>query len=276
MTETGNWFPGHMAKALRQLKSDVGKIHGVVEVLDARAPQATRNPELEQLFPDLPHLLALCKADLADNSKLNKAIDQFKNEGLTAIPVTSKKGLKGLKPLFDACLKQCTVSKKLDGFVYTQKVLIVGIPNVGKSSIINAIRGGQAAKTGNKPGVTKHLKWIDVSKNLAFCDSPGILWPKITTDDQRYQLAALNCIKEERIPRHKLSEFILEFLQKNYPNELQKRYQLKEATAPIPQILDEIGHERGFLSQGESLDEQRLYTHIITDFQGGAFGRVSF
>ena len=276
MTDTGNWFPGHMAKALRQLKSDLGQIHGVVEVLDARAPQATRNPQLEQLFPDIPHIMALCKAALADNKRLNQAVDILKKEGKVPIPITNKKGLKGLKPLFDICQNECIVQKKLEGFVYTQKVVIVGIPNVGKSSIINAIRGGQAARTGNKPGVTRHLKWIDVAKNLAFCDSPGILWPKITTDEQRYQLAALNCIKEERMPRHELAGFILEFLQNNYPDALQKRYNLGDPRLDVTDLFNDIGKERGFYLQGETLDEQRLYTHIITDFQSGAFGKISF
>ena len=276
MTETGNWFPGHMAKALRQLKTELGTIHGVVEVLDARAPESTRNPQLEELFPDIPHILALSKVDLADTNKLNKSLSQFKKNNMTAVPITNKKGLKGLKNLFDTCKTQCIVKKQLEGFNYTQKVVIVGIPNVGKSSIINAIKGGQSAKTGNKPGVTRHIRWIEVAKNLSFCDSPGILWPKITTQEQQLQLAALNCIKEERIPRHTLTEFILTFLKTNYPDSLQKQYNLKSVNLPIAEIVEHIAQTRRFFLQQNTIDEKRLYTHIITDFQTGKFGRLSF
>lgn len=270
-----DWYPGHMAKALRELKQNCGRIHGILEILDARAPQATRNPQLAALFPDIPHGMILCKTDLADKEKTRRYCAEFQAQGIPALALSTK-DKKHLQHFFSFCKKHGNPASSPSGMQHVQKFLIVGIPNVGKSSLINTIRGNQSARTGNKPGVTRHLKWIDAPQRMAFCDSPGILWPKIESRTQTFQLAACHCIKEERIPDDQLASFICEFLIKHYPHPFQLRYTLETLDKALPDLFMDIAKNRGFFLKNDILDEQRLYHHIIRDFQKGAFGRLSF
>ncbi len=274
------WYPGHMAKAKRKILEDLKLVDIAIELLDARIPISSRNPEIDQIVGNKKRLIVLNKSDMADQSINKQWVDYFKGENTRCILTDSIKG-KGLKDVINAAnslMKEKNDKLREKGLLFkTTRALIIGIPNVGKSSFINKLAGKAIAKTGDRPGVTKAKQWIKVSNELELLDTPGILWPKFEDKRVGINLALTGAIRDEILDLHELVAMLLDFLILKYPEKLLERYKLNAESieGEMDQIIKEIGRKRGCIISGGEIDLQRTSVMLLDEFRGSKIGQIS-
>ena len=272
------YYPGHMAKTKRLIRENLKYIDVIYEVVDSRMPKSSKLIDIDDYIGDKPKLMIMTKEDLCDKKETEKWIKYYENHGYKVILVNLEKN-NDLKNVLNATLEILKEKRKLKeekGLLNTKaKVLVVGVPNVGKSTLINRLAGKKVVNTGNKPGVTKNLSWIRVNDKIELLDSPGILWPKLN-QDVALNLAALTAIKEERLPLFDIASYILTFLEKYYPNILKERYNLDELDEDIVISMEEIGKKRGCLIKGGEIDYNKVIHLIIDDVKNGYIKGVTF
>ena len=271
------WFPGHMTKAMRQMKEDIKLIDLIIELLDARIPLSSRNPEIDNLGQNKARLVLLNKADLADEKQNNKWIEYFKKKGIVALKINSK-NKHGIKEINNAVNIACKekIERNLKRGIKNRPIraMVVGIPNVGKSTFINAYAGKNCAKTGNKPGVTKGKQWIRLNKNLELLDTPGVLWPKF--DDQKIgmHLAFIGSMNDNILDVSELAFQLIKLLENLYPNAIKDRYSI-EGDDNILQIMYQIAEVRGCKLKGNQPDLDKTSKIVLDDFRSGKLGRIT-
>lgn len=269
------WYPGHMFKTMKELKVSLSLVDVVVVLLDARIPKSSMNPKLLDLISNKPILYILNKSDLADQHQTQLFIQSFKNKGMHAIHVSSldarmpAKVIKALDTIMEP-LQEKRNQKGLKDKIY--KVLISGIPNVGKSTFINALTKKKVTKTGNTPGVTKQLQWIRIHPKIELLDSPGVLWPKFEDDIVALNLALTGAIKDKILPLDEVVFYGLEYLINTYPETLKERYDITS----IEDALFQIATKRGALLKGGHIDEDRVYHLFLTDLRSNKLGGLTF
>ena len=274
------WYPGHMVKAKRKIAEDLKLVDVVIELLDARIPMSSRNPEVDDIVGNKKRIIVLNKSDLADSAMNKKWVDYFKHENTKVILANSVSGV-GLKEVLAA--SRLLMKEKLDKLkskgllVKTTRALIIGIPNVGKSTFINKLAGRSVAQTGDRPGVTKAKQWIKVSPELELLDTPGILWPKFEDERVGMCLAFTGAIKDEILDVNELAQKLLEVLISKFPDKLKTRYKLDEIPADIsPEMLIEtIGRKRGCIIAGGEVDILRASVMLLDEFRGGKIGSIT-
>lgn len=270
------WYPGHMTKAKRAMKEDIKLIDLIVEIIDARVPLASRNPDIDELGKGKARLILLNKSDLASEKYNDAWTAWFRSKGYYVVKVNSRSGA-GLKQINgvvqEACREKIERDRRRGIMNRPVRAMVVGIPNVGKSTFINSFAGKACAKTGNKPGVTKGNQWIRLNKTLELLDTPGILWPKF--EDQRVglMLAFIGSINDEILNRDELSLELLKFLRAHYPDVLRERYQADSEDAA--ELLSQIAKVRGCLMKGGEPDLSKAAGIVIDDFRSGKLGRIT-
>lgn len=273
-----NWYPGHMAKTKKQIIEDLKLIDIVIEILDARIPLASQNPDIENCIKDKNKIIVLNKADLADNNITNKWIEFYKSNGIKAIAVESNNS-KGIKEVIEAIKSEYDIIKEK----YMQKgrigrairVMIVGIPNVGKSTFINSIAKRNTAKVGNKPGVTKQKQWIKITNQIELMDTPGMLWPKLENKNLAMHLAFVGTIGDNAIDKEEIAYYLLEYLIKNYPERVKERFNIALEEKETMDVLEEIARKRGAIISGGNINMQKVSDIILNEFQNGKLGRIT-
>ena len=271
------WYPGHMTKARRMMEENIKLIDLVIELVDARVPMSSKNPDIDRLAKNKSRIILLNKADLAD-PKWNEAwTDYYKNRGFFVQEINSKTGagLKSIQALVqNACKEKIERDRKRGILNRPVRAMVVGIPNVGKSTFINALAGKACTKTGNKPGVTKGKQWIRLNKSLELLDTPGILWPKFEDQKVGEKLAAIGSIKDELLHADELAMAVVSYLQKEYPQMLKDRYQV-EIRKEAFQTLEEICIARKCFQKGEKPDIMRASAMVLDDLRSGRIGRIT-
>lgn len=278
-----NWFPGHMAKTRRLISDNLRLVDVVVELVDARIPLASRNPEIDKIVGSKPRILVMNKADISDADANAKWIFYFSSKGICTIAADSLsgKGINKFGAAIDKVLKEKFEKNKKRGIVkQTVKMMIVGIPNVGKSSLINRLSGKAAAKTGNRPGVTMTKQWIKLAGKYELLDTPGILWPKFEDADTAKKIAFTGGIKDEIMDIEELACFLIKYLRKNYLSSLCERYKIKENEEELSSLtdfefLELIGKKRGALVSGGEIDTFKAAGFLLDDFRAAKLGRIS-
>lgn len=271
------WYPGHMTKAMRQMKEDIKLIDLVIELLDARIPISSRNPDIDNLGKNKARLVLLNKSDLADEAQNNKWIQYFKDKGIIALKINSK-NKQGIKDINNAVLTVCKEKierdKRKDIKNRPVRAMVVGIPNVGKSTFINAYAGKNCAKTGNKPGVTKGKQWIRLGKNLELLDTPGVLWPKF--DDQKIglHLAFIGSMNDNNLDMAELAYQLIKEVSKTYPEAFLNRYGIVGDEDPL-QVMYQVAEVRGCKLKGNKPDLDKTSSMIMDDFRSGKLGRIT-
>lgn len=271
------WYPGHMTKAMRQMKEDIKLIDLVIELLDARIPISSRNPDIDNLGKNKARLVLLNKSDLADEVQNNKWIQYFKDKGIIALKINSK-NKQGIKDINNAVLTVCKEKIERDKRKGIKnrpvRAMVVGIPNVGKSTFINAYAGKNCAKTGNKPGVTKGKQWIRLGKNLELLDTPGVLWPKF--DDQKIglHLAFIGSMNDNNLDMAELAYQLIKEVSKTYPEAFLNRYGIVGDEDSL-QVMYQVAEVRGCKLKGNKPDLDKTSSMIMDDFRSGKLGRIT-
>ncbi|WP_054949907.1 ribosome biogenesis GTPase YlqF [Numidum massiliense] len=276
---TIQWFPGHMAKARREVEENLKRIDVVIELLDARLPLSSRNPMMHDILGDKPRVVVLNKRDLADEAVNREWVHYFRNDGVYVVPIDAQSGagVRELPPLVATLMQRKWEALEAKGIrKQLARCMIVGIPNVGKSSLINRLARRSATKTGNKPGVTKAQQWIKVDKHIQLLDTPGILWPKFDDPVVGQRLAASGAIKSTIFAASEAAFYALTLLRNRYPDALQSRYRLSELPDDSGQLLEEIGKKRGCMRSGGTIDLEKASELLLHDLQTGKLGRISF
>ena len=273
------WYPGHMSKAKRQMQEDIKLIDVVIELVDARIPYSSKNPDIDKLAKNKSRILLLNKADMADETQTKRWIQFFEEKGHKAVAVNSldSKGLKRVTKAAEDVLSEKWDRMRKKGLKPRAiRAMIVGIPNVGKSTMINRLAKKNIARTGNMPGVTKSQQWIKVGKELELLDTPGILWPKF--EDQRVgaKLAVTGAIKDAIMNMDDLAIFGLNFLETYYPQRLHERYQIEGLTDPIVGTFDHIGKLRNIKMSGGDIDYSMVSELIVRDIRNEHLGKLTF
>ncbi len=271
------WYPGHMTKAKRMMQENIKLIDLVIELVDARVPMSSRNPDIDELGRNKARLILLNKSDLAEEKQNDAWVEYFKSKGFSMVKVNSKKG-GGIKSIHgviqEACKEKIERDRKRGILNRPVRAMVVGIPNVGKSTFINALAGKACAKTGNKPGVTKGKQWIRLNKNVELLDTPGILWPKFEDQTVGLRLAFIGSIKDEILNTEELAAELIQFLKKYYVGVLSEKYAIIEVDDPY-QCLADIARSRHCLLRGNELDIAKAATLLIDDFRDGRLGRIT-
>ena len=271
------WYPGHMTKAKRMMQENIKLIDLVIELVDARVPMSSRNPDIDELGKNKARLILLNKSDLAEEKQNDAWVEYFKAKGFSVVKVNSKKG-GGIKSIHgviqEACKEKIERDRKRGILNRPVRAMVVGIPNVGKSTFINALAGKACAKTGNKPGVTKGKQWIRLNKNVELLDTPGILWPKFEDQTVGLRLAFIGSIKDEILNTEELATEMIQFMKKNYVGVLAEKYAIIENDDPY-QCLADIAKSRHCLLRGNELDTAKAATLLIDDFRDGRLGRIT-
>ncbi len=273
------WFPGHMTKAKRMMESQIKLVDVVVEILDARIPRSSTNPMLINVLGNKPKVIALNKTDMADNAKTDLWMQKLKNSGLPVCKVdcATGKGVKQLismiqvaaKPVIDKWLKKGVRNRSV-------RVMIVGIPNVGKSTLINRLVGKNKVVAADKPGVTRGQQWITIAKGLELLDTPGVLWPKFEDPEVGFCLAATGAIKEDVFDREQATELLIDRLMQRYPEELKTKYAVEfENSDDVRAVITKIATSRGCIKAGGVLDLDRVIQTVLRDFRSGRLGRFT-
>ena len=272
-----NWYPGHMAKTKRLIRENLNFIDIVYELVDARMPKSSKIVDIDEIIKDKPKIMIMTKIDLCDLEETKKWIKYYENQGYHVLPLNleDNKSLKPLINLTNEVLKDYHQKREDKGLLKRKsRALIIGIPNVGKSTLINRLSGKKVVQAGNKPGVTKQLNWIRVNEDLELLDTPGILWPKLA--EGAYNLASLTAIKEEVLPLFDVAKYILETLSKYYPKILKERYNLEKLDDDIINDLEYIGRRRGCLIKGGEVDIDKVIILIINDVKLGNIKGITF
>lgn len=273
------WFPGHMKKAKELVEDNLKLVDVVIELLDARIPASSANPMLQEIVVNKPRLVALNKADLADPAMTKRWLEYFKAQGVPAVAIDSVTG-KGTKQLIKQTeeLARAKTEKLVSKGANARKarVMILGIPNVGKSSLINRLAGAVKAKAADKPGVTRAKQWIRIGKELDLLDTPGILWPKFEDMKVGLKLAFTGAINDEVYDMEQVAGLLLEVLRKDYPERLQERFKFKtEPPETAAELMEAIGRKRGCLLRGGVIDYEKVQRIVLNEFRGGKLGVVS-
>ena len=274
-----NWYPGHMAKTKREIREKLNLIDIVYEVIDARMPKSSKIVDIDDLIKNKPRLLIMTKYDLCDKNETNKFIKYYEDLGYQVIPVDLMSGT-NVSKIIDASeevLKEENEKRKAKGLKPRNiRALILGVPNAGKSTLINRLVGKKSAGVGNKPGFTKSLSWIRIHKNIDLLDTPGILWPKLEDQESAHILASFSSIKEEILNEDQIAFFILRKLYELYPKALEERYGISELDEDLIEAYDMIASRRGALTKGGVADYERVSRIILQDFKNGYFGPITF
>ena len=272
-----NWYPGHMAKTKREIKEKLDLIDVVFEVIDARIPLSSKNKEINELIKNKPRILIMSKLDLCDYDETKKWIDYYEKNGYKVIPLDliNNPNLNLIYNETNKLQNELNVKRREKGLKERRiRVLILGIPNVGKSTLINRLVGKKATDVGNKPGITKQLQWIRINNNLELLDTPGILWPKLDSNEVALNLAATTAIKEEILDTEEVAIFIINTMLKLYPDTIKNRYNITD-TEEIVDILDQIGKKIGAVRNNET-DYEKVYTTVLKDLRLGYLGKITF
>ena len=270
-----NWYPGHMAKAKRLLADQLSRVDVVVELCDARLPYSSRNPDLDKLLAGKKRVLLLNKADLADPAATSAWLNYFRAQGIDAAPYSASTGkVKDALAVIDRAAKEAVERAAQKGIRKTVKAMVVGVPNVGKSTFINSYAGKACAKTGNKPGVTKGKQWIRLSKSVELLDTPGILWPKFEDQKVGLRLALIGSIRDEILNTDELAVELIRFLKTQYPGILTERYEVEE-TQKETELLCGIAENRKCITKGGELDYSKAAALLIDEFRSGKLGKVT-
>lgn len=276
---TIQWFPGHMAKARRQVSESLKMVDIIFELVDARLPISSRNPMIDEVIHQKPRLLILNKQDMADEHQTRRWIQYFDERGHKAVAINSLEG-KGLQAVTKAAqeiLEEKWARMKSRGMKPRAiRAMIVGIPNVGKSTLINRLAKKNLAKTGNMPGVTKAQQWIKVGKEIELLDTPGILWPKFEDQEVGYKLALTGAIKDSIMNMEDLAVFGLRFLSSRYPKRMQERYGIAEIDEELVVTFDHIGKLRRVFAQGGEIDYDQVALLIVRDIRNQNLGKLTF
>ena len=271
-----NWFPGHMAKAIREMKEKMRLVDLVIELRDARIPISSANPVVDEIIGNKPRLILLNKANIADKNVTNEWIEYFRNKNILCLDIDSLTGYNVKK-----ITKYASLALK-DEFLRREKkqiksrlvkAIIIGIPNVGKSTLINTLAKRKATNVGDKPGVTKNQTWINVSEDLILLDTPGILWPKFEDQRVAIKLAFATSIKDEVLNEEQIATLAIDFLTKAYPNNIINKYNIN---IEEPNIIDQIALRRGCLIKGGAIDYSRVYNLIVNDLSNNRMGDISY
>lgn len=271
------WYPGHMTKAKRQMQEDLKLIDLIIELVDARIPLSSRNPDIDELGKNKARLILLNKSDLADERYNEQWSAYFQKKGFYVVKVNAKSGA-GLKSIQGAIQEACKAKIERDrrrGIKNRPiRAMVVGIPNVGKSTFINSYAGKACAKTGNKPGVTKGKQWIRLNKTLELLDTPGILWPKFEDQEVGKRLAFIGSIKDEILNLEELSLELLDYIRTNYPGLLNTRYGIEKEGTPVS-LLEAVADKRKCLIRGQEIDYAKAAGIVMEEFRNGKIGRIT-
>lgn len=274
MLGTINWYPGHMKKTRELIKANLKMVDAVVEVIDARIPVSSRNPIIDELVGSKKRVIVLNKSDLADEGANQGWINKFQSEGAYAVAMNCMSGdgvkrlLKVLSDLQEERNKDKPVKRNL-------RLMIVGVPNVGKSSLINRLTGKKSAKTGDRPGVTKGKQWITLKNGMQLLDTPGILWPKFEDPEVGVDLAFCGSIKDEVLPAEELALELIKWLRERYPRLLMERYKLDDLGETPLSSMERIAEKRGFIMSGKRIDYSRTAKTVLDEFRSGKIGRIT-
>lgn len=281
-----NWYPGHMAKTKRQILDDLKLVDVVIELLDARIPKSSQNPDIAELINNKKRIIVLNKSDLADSNETQKWIKYFQKQNIPAIEVESNqgKGTNQVSAMIEKLMKEELEIQNSKGRIRkTIRVMIVGIPNVGKSSFINRISKKTTMIVGNKPGVTRQKQWIRIGNQIELLDTPGVLWPKFESEKVGLNLAYTGSIKDEVIDKTEVAYYLVQYLDKNYPQKLYEKYKISneeiENIQDEPQyyleLMELIGRKRGALISGGNIDEEKVANIVLDDFRSGKIGKIT-
>lgn len=272
-----NWFPGHMQKALRMMETEAKNVDALIYVLDSRAPFACLNPEFVRIIGSKPILYVLNKIDLADEKKIKEIKTKLPGENKLVIELNSTaSGAIGLVTSSLNSLCKATIEKyKNKGVNYFVRAMVLGVPNCGKSTLVNNLCGSKKAITGNKPGVTKGKQWVKLSNNIEILDTPGTLWPNLIDEGEARKLAFIGSIKDDVVEVEQLSLFLLEALLKTYPKELEERFSVQVENKTPLEIMEEIAERRKYVVRGGEIDYERTAKAILDDFRKGRIGKIT-
>lgn len=272
-----NWYPGHMAKTKREISEKLDLIDVVFEVIDARIPYSSKNKDIDKMIKNKKRVLIMTKIDMCDIINTNKWIKYYEEKGIKVIPVDliNKKNISEIFKVTEEVNKELNDKRKEKGLKERKvRILILGIPNVGKSTLINTLVGKKATNVGNKPGITRHLEWIRINKDIELLDTPGILWPKLDDDTIAHNLAAMTAIKEEILDTEDIAIYIINTMLKLYKDSIVNRYNLTSYN-DVVEVLDMIGKKIGAVRNNET-DYEKVYSTILKDLREGYLGKVTF
>ena len=272
-----NWYPGHMAKTKREISEKLDLIDVVFEVIDARIPYSSKNKDIDKMIKNKKRVLIMTKIDMCDIINTNKWIKYYEEKGIKVIPVDliNKKNISEIFKVTEEANKELNDKRKEKGLKERKvRILILGIPNVGKSTLINTLVGKKATNVGNRPGITRHLEWIRINKDIELLDTPGILWPKLDDDTIAHNLAAMTAIKEEILDTEDIAIYIINTMLKLYKDNIVNRYNLTSYN-DVVEVLDMIGKKIGAVRNNET-DYEKVYSIILRDLREGYLGKVTF
>lgn len=276
---TVQWFPGHMAKTRRLIKENLTAVDAVCELVDARIPESSRNPELDEIIGSKPRIVLLNKCDLADENATARKIKELSAKGITALPVDcrSGKGLDKFQPAVREVLKdkiQANIDRGMAG--KHLRIMVVGIPNTGKSSFINRMAGKNRAEVADKPGVTRSNRWFFIGSGIELLDTPGVLWPKFEDPEVGFKLAFIGSVKDQILDIQEIAVRLLVVLQKNYADRLRERYKIEDFEELEPyELLELIAEKRGMLLRKGEYDTERAAVMLLDEYRSGKLGRIT-
>ena len=272
------WYPGHMTKTRRQMEQDLKQVDAVCEIMDARIPISSRNPDIDSICGNKPRMVILNRLDLADPDATARWAAHFRKQGIAAVATDckSRKGITQFTPAVRQLLEEKIQRDASRGMTRALRIMIVGIPNVGKSTLINQISGRKGAKAENRPGVTRGKQWVTVDKDLLLMDTPGILWLKFEDPNVGMMLAYTGAVKDGVMDLEELACRLMELLWKHYPKLIQERYGIEsDPDTPGWQLLEQAGRKRGFLLARGEINTERMAKVLIDEFRGGKLGRLT-
>ena len=272
------WYPGHMTKTRRQIEADLKLVDAVCEIVDARIPISSRNPDIDSICGNKPRIIVLNRMDLADPGATKRWMTYFRAKGMAAVATDckSRKGLSDFQPAVRSVLKDKIERNAAKGMNKPVRVMVVGIPNVGKSTLINQISGRKGAKAENRPGVTRGKQWVTVDNGLLLLDTPGILWPKFEDPNVGMMLAYTGAVKEDVIDTEELACHLMELLWKYYPDVVRERYKVDvEPGTPGYELLEEAGRKRGFLLARGEINTERMAKVLLEEYRSGKLGHFT-
>ncbi len=276
---TVQWFPGHMAKTRRLIKENLSVVDAVCELVDARVPESSRNPEIDEIVGAKPRIVLLNKCDLADDRATARKIKELESKGIVALPVDCRtgKGLDKFQPAVRELLKekiQANIDRGMVG--KSLRIMVVGIPNTGKSSFINRMAGKNRAEVADKPGVTRSNRWFFIGSGIELLDTPGVLWPKFEDPEVGFKLAFIGSVKDQILDIQEIAVRFLVVMQKNYPDRLEERYKIKDFEDLEPyELLELIAQKRGMLLRKGEYDTERAAVMLLDEYRSGKLGKLT-
>jgi len=272
------WYPGHMTKTRRQIEADLKLVDAVCEIVDARIPISSRNPDIDAICGNKPRIVILNRMDLADPNATKRWMEYFRSKGMAAVATDckSRRGITSFQPAVRSVLKEKIERNAAKGMNKPLRIMIVGIPNVGKSTLINQISGRKGAKAENRPGVTRGKQWVTVDNSLLLLDTPGILWPKFEDPEVGMKLAYTGAVKENVIDSEELACYLMSLLWRFYPQALRDRYSIDTSKdTPGYMLLEEAGRKRGYLLARGEINTERMAKVLLDEYRNGKLGHFT-